>query len=262
MKVVLVNDTSLWNNHFGCQLVGQTIREQLARCGHELIHSAPLFFKEHDEKYFAKADLVLINGEGSIHHDKNLSLVDIAKDYPAALINAVWQDNSMCENLKHMKYISVRESYSHREITKQGVEADIVPDLIFASSLLNSYHRPVGVKGLGVTDSVLNTKMGFSPKVSMPAEYLKQLAKFNRVCTGRFHAAIACAVMGIPFSTWDSNTHKIQAMMEDMGLPEFHKSSFDEAKEVCPKKVQPQTKEYHLDAKKKINSLFDGLSKL
>ena len=154
-KVVLVNDTSLFNTHFGCQLVGQTIREQCARVGLDIISSLPLDFDMKMAKpWLQRADLVVINGEGSIHHRRHTDLLKLADAYPSALINCVYQENGNQPSLNNFRYISARESLSANEIRVNGADCNVVPDLIFASTLLGSIVRPPANLQLGITDNV------------------------------------------------------------------------------------------------------------
>ena len=142
-NVVLVNDTSLFNTHFGCQLVGQTMREQCARVGLNIISSLPLQFDRKLAKpWLQKADLVIINGEGSMHHGRHTDLLNLANCFPCALVNCVYQENGNHPSLKNFLYVSARESLSANEIHSHGVACEVVPDLIFASTLLRSIVAP------------------------------------------------------------------------------------------------------------------------
>ncbi len=88
-RVVFVGDTSLRTPHFGCQFVGQSFREQFARAGLDLVASLPTRVEsvQNHQRILADADLVVINGEGSIHHGRFQNLIDLAADYPSALVN-------------------------------------------------------------------------------------------------------------------------------------------------------------------------------
>ncbi|MDB4670727.1 polysaccharide pyruvyl transferase family protein [Pirellulaceae bacterium] len=263
VKVVLVNDTSLFNPHFGCQLVGQTMREQLCRVNAELIAAFPIDFKpKFAQKFFRQADLVLINGEGSIHHGKNLHLLHLADEYPTALINCIFQDNGTQSSLKNLLYISTRESLSAEEIRKSGPDCDVVPDLLFASSMLRATPRTVSKIELGITDNVVNPLSGFSPKSLLVNDVLSNLARCQRICAGRFHAAVAACVMGIPFSTWDSNTWKTRGMMGDIGIEHLHFETQSQALAGVPDEFDPRITDYALRARQRIEQLFEGLVKL
>ena len=260
VKVVLVNDTSLENTHFGCQLVGQTIREQLCRANAELIAAFPLNFKPAFARpYFRQADLVLINGEGSIHHGKNLHLLHLADEYPSALINCIYQENGFQPSLKNFLYISARESLSAEEIRKQGIACDITPDLLFGSSMLRATPRTRQNQELGITDNVVNPASGFSPKAPLAYDILSNMVRCKRIVAGRFHAAVAACVMGIPFSTWDSNTWKTRGLMQDIGIEHLHFETQQGAIANVPDELDPRIPEYTLKARGRIEKTFEQL---
>lgn len=273
MKVVLLNDTSLYSGHFGCQIIGQVYREQFKRVGIELILSLPKYF---DEDLFRtkleEADLVVVNGEGSIHHGRNMHLIDVANRYPSVLVNCVYQDNPESEGLRKMLHISARESLSAGEIRRRGVGCDVVPDMLFASSMIRSFPLIENSlsQGIGVTDSVVKEYrriLGVKRRVKAdmyahgqtPAEYLRKLSGYSRVCAGRFHSAVACAVIGIPFSAWESNTWKTEGMMNDAGLSHLYASSREEALLLVPDEFPEEMHVFREDAFRKIEINFEKL---
>lgn len=274
-KVVLIGDTSLTSPHFGCQLVGQTLREQLCRVGLRLTASLPY---DHQNVVGAKdfldeADLVLINGEGSLHHGRFAELLALAEQYPTALINCVYQDNPPNRYLKSLRYVSARESLSAAALRTEGVDAQVVPDVLFCSSLLNSYVRPQPTQELGITDNAQKTvyrigpirlrwRSGHSPKERIASDYLAFLSQYRRLCIGRFHAVIAASVLGIPFSTWDSNTWKTQGLMADMGLAHLHFSNKEDALAAVPTELDPVIPEFRLQARQAIETMFDRLAQI
>lgn len=263
-KIALINDTSTFNNHFGCQLVGQTMREQFARVGLELTLTLGLRFKLNSEieKKLAAADLVIINGEGSIHHSRNIDLLQLAKKYPCVLINTAYDQNPHCEALHSFLYISTRESLSAKEITKVREQCEVVPDAIFASSLLNSLLFPSPVDDIGYTDNVTNKEVGFRPKTKLVTDYLEEISKYQRLCIGRFHAVVVAMIMNKPFSTWDSNTHKTRGMMADIGIPQLHFDTFDEAKNNVPSIFPKEASEFKNTAKQRIELMFDHIGEI
>ena len=262
-SVVLINDTSLFNTHFGCQLVGQTFREQLTRVGVNLIAAFPTSFDvERARKYLNAADLVIINAEGSIHHGRNVGLLELANEYPCALINGVFEDNGLQSSLKNFLYISMRESLSAGEIHRQGAECDVVPDLIFASMFLSATPRPYADLPVGFTDNVTNPMSGFSPKSELTFESVQKIARCKTICAGRFHAAVAAAVFRIPFSSWDSNTWKTRGMMNDMGMGHLHFETQTEAMKNVPSDFDPRIDLFVSNAQSKIVAMFDQLASL
>lgn len=263
-SVVLLNDTSLFNSHFGCQLVGQTIREQLARVDLQLIGSFGLDFDQSQAKpYFEAADLLIVNGEGSIHNNRNLHLLEIARSYRSVLINCVFENNTQCDALKEFAYIAARESYSASAIRDFNIDCDVVPDVIFASRMLNSFpanrHAPID---LGITDNVTNPLCGFAPHVTLVGDYLSKLTKCRRLCAGRFHAAIAACVLKIPFSTWDSNTWKTRALMEDMQIPHLHFPSLQDAIANTPSSFDQRAEGFACEAIVRIEAMFDQIAEV
>lgn len=258
MKAFIVNDTTrIFKRgrpivHFGCSLVMQTFREQLNRVGIELVGTSG-----RDEKIMIPkgVDLVIVNGEGSIHHGRHSRLVKVAKRYPAVLVNAVWQDNPSYPTLKAFKYIAVRESLSHNQLPK-NCNAHVVPDILYASATLRYYAKPKPTKGLGKTDNVVDKKAGFTIHVSVN-EYLNTLCQYERVCSGRFHAAVAASILNIPFNVWSSSTHKMQGLVRDMGVPHlFHKTQ-KEALLNVPTTVDERIEEYATKAQITIEKMFE-----
>lgn len=260
-KVALINDTSTHNPHFGCQLVGQTFREQFARVGLELSVTLGLQFELHDVAGWLKqVDLVVINGEGSTHHGSNLHILELARHYPAVLVNCVWQGNPRIDALSAFRYIAARESFSAAEFINQGVHCNVVPDVMFASAFLNSFVSAPPEYDLGFTDNVTDPTAGFGPKPAMPADYLRTLSRYRRLCTGRFHAAIAATVLRIPFASWDSNTWKTRAMMQDMGVPELHFGSQQEAAGNVPQTFDPRLVAFHAAAIGRVHAMFETIA--
>ena len=262
-KVVVVNDTSLYAPHFGCQLVGQTLREQFVRTGVNLIATFPRSLDMRIARpYLDAADLVVINAEGTFHHGRHSELLELAESWPCALINGVYQDNGPQPSLKRFQYISMRESLSAKEVRKQKVVCRVVPDLLFASSLLRAipeFNRDVD---LGITDNVTNHMSGFSPNGDLAFQSLKKIARCKKICAGRFHAAIAAAVLRVPFSTWESNTWKTRGLMQDMNLSHLHFDSQQEAVRNAPEEFDESIDQYVRSANTRIESMFDSLAKI
>jgi len=272
--VALLNDTSLYESHFGCHLVGQTFREQFARTGLRLKYSFGRHWELKDiERFLAEVDMVVVNGEGSIHHGKRQNLLSVAGKFPSVLVNCVFQENPKNENLAKFLYCSARESKSAESIRAEGVECDVTPDALFASAMLRSFVKPKPEMAVGVTDSVRKRRIGFgplrikrsygfSPIGKTAAEYLKEICKYESLCIGRFHAVVAAAVMKIPFSCWDSNTWKIKGLMEDMGVSQYHFSSHKEARGSIPEVFDKKITDFSDDAEARIYSMFDKIAEL
>ncbi len=260
MKAAIVNDTT--KPHFGCQLVMQTFREQLDRVGIELIGTVPNTTKTFDDiPFLDRADLVIVNGEGTIHHKKGRHLVELAARYPAVLINCVYQEAPLRPEMKKFKYVAARESLSAAALREHGVPAEVVPDVIFSSKALSSYHRPEPQHDLGFSDNVTDVECGFSAMVGLGqvTDYLDKLSSYKRLCLGRFHSVVAASVLGIPFSAWPSNTHKTEGLMQDMGISHLFAKTQAEAAALAPETLPPEVPAFVREANVKINRMFERL---
>lgn len=273
-KIALINDTSIRESHFGCQLVGQTFREQFARTGLDLkVTLSRDFHFDESEGLFDSVDLVVINGEGSIHHGNHRQLIDLAGRHPAVLMNCVYQENPQHPDLEKFLFISARESASAAEINRSGGNCVTVPDVLFASSFLRSFQKGKPLEGFGETDNVVHQhkrigpwkfrrKFGFSTRARTPGAYLSKLSSYRGLCVGRFHAAVAASVLEIPFSTWDSNTWKTRAMMADMGVPYLHFDSREEALAGVPEAFPVEIREFACQARMKVEDSFDRIAEI
>lgn len=273
-KIFLLNDTYLQNRHFGCELVSATFREQFARVGLEMIGSAPKDFSL--DKYAEKlrsADLVVVNAEGSIHHNRNSQLLQIASKYPSVMVNGVFEENDRIVHLlKHFLFISCRESLSADYVRSFGFNAAVNPDVIFSSMALRSYAKDQPTRGLGLTDSVRSKKTrigpftrkreyGFGAECSY-VDYLEELTSYRRLCIGRFHGVIAASVLGIPFSSWDSNTWKIRGLMKDMNVEHLHFESQEEAVRHVPDIMPASVQAFARQAVSRIDEMFDHIAEI
>jgi hypothetical protein len=264
MKISVINDTAkglatTGGLHFGCELVMETLYDLLKTNGHEVVQKVAS--NETSFTINPQADLVIVNGEGSLHHNRRRELLAVAKEAPSILINTVWDSNDTTEGLEHFNYISCRESYSAKEM---GMGVKVVPDLLFANKWLREQapfiHKPE--HDIGVTDNVLNQLQGgdggFSA-IQPSRSYIPELLKYKRICCGRFHSVAACAVLGIPFSAWPSNTHKIEGMMEDMGVLEHFYYLKEDALENVPVDFNGNIALYSDLAQVDITNLFSKL---
>lgn len=250
-KVYIANDCSRYG-HFGCTLVMETFREQLARVGLDETLTPD------------DADLVIVNGEGSLHHGRRQDLLDWPARKPSVFVNAVYDTNPEYPQMREFRYVAVRESLSAAALREQGVECDIVPDVVLTSSRLRwltEMRQFVKPSGVLLTDNVLSGAAGESA-CAEPTEYVKNLARHERAVCGRFHAALACAVLGVPFSTWDSNTHKIEGLMIDAGVPELHAADQETAIALCPDVMSASVAEYVRDGRERVDSMFEKIAEL
>lgn len=164
-KALILNDTRRETGHLGCQMVMEAIFLLCEESNIEILYSLYSIEERFDKQFFAnlakQADIVIVNGEGTLHDNAGQGIFDrclIAKEMGLRifLVNAVWQNNDRTkEYLELFERISVRESSSAIELQRDGfLEVDTIPDLSFYKSLLEVNEQKSKEKGLAYTDNV------------------------------------------------------------------------------------------------------------
>ena len=278
-KAVLLNNT-IGEKHVGCTLVinnlqkiceerGVTITKTYTR--KDLLH--PGLKKEIDS---SEVDLIIVNGEGTLHHSPQASssLLSIRSKKPKILVNAVWEKMYCCSNfLNSFDFISVRESKSYAEICKSvdKSKVEVIPDLIFYDSkkLKTSY-------SVGYSDSVMThvcdelvKRTNFFPMLQSvhqpdPASYIAWMKSLDLYVTGRFHGVCLAIILNVPFLAFPSNSHKIEGILDDCGCPELlisELSRVEEKRELAVKALE-RTRVYAEDAHKKIFQFYDKVLRI
>lgn len=141
MRALILNDTRR-GEHPGCMLV---MRQILRGCEEAGIQVSGTLENHRNlslrlEKYLGEVDIVILNGEGTLHHD-NRGARNLAKaaervrqsGKPLALINSVWESNVAVRPLLNAaELIYVRDSLSASETAEAGRIAIVVPDLVLS----------------------------------------------------------------------------------------------------------------------------------
>jgi hypothetical protein len=213
MRVKLVGDHSAL--HSGCAAVVDVIKE---------------FYKDHtfvdDESY----DVLIVNGEGSMHHSSggwHRKMIQLKKAVsygkPCYLVNSVWQDNGdMYDDvLEKVNHIGVREWFSHDELRiMHGVPREkitVAPDLSLWHNLdcdkdVTPYEGVVSTEDYWCTKANKFVKIpGDYKRIDMKLpwpELVKALRGAECLITGRHHAIYAAILAGIPFVAIEGNTWK------------------------------------------------------
>ncbi|GAF84656.1 unnamed protein product, partial [marine sediment metagenome] len=214
MKICILNNTE--DYHFGSKMVIKTLREQLELRGCELNGSIPRreSWKQHRED-LDKADLLVVNGEGTLHHGRKQELFEVADYYPTALINATIDEYILPDEAKQFEYVAMRESLSAEYWEDQfGWLPRVVPDL----SLMQDVPRFEPIIDVGLFDSVVNKDWDNGWKSPHGGRFVEKAQKYRRWVTGRFHGACLAIILGKAFSAYRSNTRKIEGLMMDAGL--------------------------------------------
>ena len=167
-KILLVNDTSLVCHH-GCTLLMQCIYKLFK--DNSIIIKDRIFYEENFTDYLNKKidfDLILINGEGTIHGKNNANKIKIKqifhfikyikKNYtiPIVIFNSTISalNSRQFKILNSVDKIYVRESHSYKYLKKNKIKSMVIPDLL---SLLYFKNKKKGNKII-VNDSSISKK--------------------------------------------------------------------------------------------------------
>ncbi|MFT5064800.1 MAG: hypothetical protein ACJAXK_001409 [Yoonia sp.] len=279
-KVVLLNDTDVNGHHFGCAKVMTNIRTQLARRGitPEGSVKVSLDWREQNETLVETADLLIINGEGTLHHGSRrgrwlLEAAQAVKEAggKVALINALWQDNpadwtalvqdadilscrdsrsmaalSLATGRKDVRFIgdlSMSEPLPTATVPRDGIvfgdsvhaaitarlaelcntipNAEIVPvtsSLKFISPHLKGLRKTARTVYAGLKQRRYLSKNASARFLNNQDDYVTMLNTKALCVTGRFHAVCLAIATQTPFVAVNSNSWKIEALIEDIGL--------------------------------------------
>lgn len=185
-------------------------------------------------------DVLIVNGEGSMHHDRKSALAKlealkaaVEQGKKAWLINTVWQEMSHDYDavLQKLDGVVAREPLSQAALRAHGVEAEVKPDLSF----FHPARDPETVsdfKGAPVmTDFWSDSFDAFArPTSSYLKDYrffeflkydwagaIESLKTTPLLITGRQHAVYAACKARTPFLAVKGNTHKIEGLVQMAG---------------------------------------------
>lgn len=151
-SVLLLNDTDEEGTHFGCMRVMRTIREEFSQRGLTDLPSIKVGTHwQRDPVLTAMidaADVVVINGEGTLHHGKRRGkwLLEAGhrvkmRGGRVALINALWQENppSWADLACGFDILACRDGRSAKDLsTATGRDVTLLGDL----SMLHPFSAP------------------------------------------------------------------------------------------------------------------------
>lgn len=217
--------------------------------GIESIHLQPVNKPWPDDPVFlekaAAADIVIVNGEGSIHHSRPraqrlAALGPYCRDVlrlPSILLNATLFANepALYDDLRAFTAIAVRDRASAAELQRFGIANAIhAPDLSLRHELRGFRQPPGATPRIGFTDSIqksttevlqrIGTERGYidcNIRVArrMPGmidSYAGLIGSLDLLLTGRYHAVCYAIGTMTPFVAIESNTNKISALAMDI----------------------------------------------
>lgn len=318
LKAVFLNDTS-GHHHFGCFRVMRTIEDALKARGIEVTAKSLVRQDWQRDAGFLSAlraaDLVVINGEGTLHHGSRHAekLLRIVRDpnrgnTPIVILNALFQDNppEWDQLLNEIALISVRDSRSFAELKDRysgelhqtldfslfepfvnvgGTERTslIIGDSVFSDvteDLATLSDNSAADTFLPIVRTIKSSKPQLSPVRRMVREavifmhrnlfrlrhpktryckseyeYLQVLSKGKLHITGRFHSVCFSLLTKTPFLVLSSNSWKIEALIEDLGLSSARVMKFEDIRRSI------QRAENHDFSESEISSIESGLSR-
>lgn len=231
MRAIVFNDTSRF--HHGCSAVMRVLHHELEQAGVEVLETVygntwalQKAYPDYRQSSWQEADLVVINGEGTMHDDAKLAVyymdevINKCTGKKLALVNTLWHRMSphYAKNLAVADLITVREPLSCREL---GLESSVtMPDLSY-------YEVPVYGKlpdqGLvkGTFYKRVFDDLELDGKINIKREdwgvIVNKLRHAKACLTGKHHEVIACCVARCPFVTTSIDTHKIAGLGSYIG---------------------------------------------
>lgn len=193
---------------------------------------------------YENADVVLVNGEGTMHHSskgykQKMELLKKAQfdRKKTVLLNSVWEqnDNAYDEVLKNLNAIIVREEKSQRDLfSRHKISSDVCMDLSYFCPVKDTTDSKVALKEeIRITDFYSEEFGGWVrysagsrskyPYLDMKkfgwSDFVSILNNTEFLITGRHHAVFASCKAKTPFIALESNSHKISGFVEMAGLP-------------------------------------------
>lgn len=186
-NAVVVNDTRV-DLHHGCNSVMSSIGQLLFKNGFKVSMFWPAHANWQNSKAFhdalSNAEILVVNGEGTIHHDAysgdlllRLGEEAARRGIPAVLINTGWESNSsdFIRKLSFFDIVAARDTHSANLMSASGNEVRVVPDLSFWFS--QNF-------GPGFTNGEMIERCGIGVTDNVHVSKSLQLAKLRRKLNG------------------------------------------------------------------------------
>lgn len=236
MKVYLVNDTSAF--HCGSWAVTDYLKRTIEAGGHTLRLERDKLAVEEDA--LAEADLVLVNGEGTLHDDSQRSIRILsllgraqAEGRGTAICNASWWNmtGEFDAVLRRLDYFGVREAASAELLrSRHGVQPHLHLDLSFFHTVPHT--QPQRSRRIACTDFYSPEFQCFVRPTGGPLarfdaidmrqvdwqDMLEQVAGTECLATGRHHATYAACRTRTPFVALPGNIPKIEGLIAWSGI--------------------------------------------
>jgi polysaccharide pyruvyl transferase WcaK-like protein len=192
LTAVLINPTSAIGHH-GCTLVCRQLEAIALEAGIQVVSRLPLA-SDWDKLAPAAFDLVLVNGEGTLHsNSKGAGRIANVPDWslkhgvPCFLVNTIYENNdeAIAGKIRMFTLVFARDSSSAAELNKRGIAASWLPDLSWTwqPELSAKEKRPRSIAVMGSTLQGLREEL-YELSRSLDADYLPILARPASNITG------------------------------------------------------------------------------
>lgn len=247
MQILLVNDSSNYF-HVGCQAVSRSHAALLGQNGHTVKKRLftgvinPNQFKADTDKIdsylsslFEGIDAVVVNGEGSIHHNRNIQYLELLEHAQKAglktlLVNSVLQEIDGFESVfNRLDALTVRDSNSKNYMLTKGIESLLRPDSFIGADFSDTplinlsgkssftcwhpHRAEAGNQIMTIYKNLPDSKRFFLPIHSEAVEAWRNIpATFGTskiIITGRHHGIYCAMFNASPFIAFESNTWKV-----------------------------------------------------
>ncbi len=261
--VALFNDTGSYP-HVGCRAVSDAHDSQLQHLNIIVLYRHFVTEYEHlyagdihtsRDRFFTSAlvteisnvDAILINGEGTIHHEFGLHLLAIiagAQELgkPTYLINSVLQSipERYFGTLRKLKDLTVRDLCSYEYLKSNNIPCRLVPDSILFAEF-NAGTDSIYDGKIIITDCIENRE-DIQQQIKYLLEHyeadavyfpleginsdnwrdsLKKFSGARLIVTGRHHGVYLALMAKKPFIALSSNTWKIEGLLAAIGGQEW-----------------------------------------
>ena len=242
------------DNHYGCYSVMTNLRKIIESLGKvEIIFTVPVGKRNWHTNteiisYIKTADIIIVNGEGSVHHSnenaKSVSFIarfvkSISQNKICILLNTTLfaNDKSIYDNISYFDLVYVRDQYSVDELQKFGIMGKKTPDFTFyndysiseellPSSSNSNNNVAVGESVVLEASNILKhyreqnnytfLNIFYSAGKEDLDTHINEMRNFKYIITGRFHTVCFCINAKIPFIALESNTNKISNLLLDV----------------------------------------------
>ncbi len=189
-------------------------------------------------------DGVIINGEGTLHHNRGLFLLAIAEfavsiNKPVFLINATIQEiDGFDDVFKSLTDLAVRERLSYEYLRSKGIDCRLTVDSIvnadfsdeisidFCSKVIvNDWHPHVESVIYPIVSKVrTDYDVSYYPLQNSEAynQWQHTVANFQTadlIIAPRYHSIYLSGLGGKPFVALPSNSHKVEGIIKSSNLP-------------------------------------------